>query len=80
LSDFGGSWAIFLQKHLVTLAGILADPIKWEKMFHSLFFRSHSGQIFNTANYIEAGLPDFSWCTIPKPDKMYQMNTKCTKL
>jgi hypothetical protein len=26
-----------------------------------------------------AGLPDFSWCMIPKPEKMYQMNTKCTK-
>jgi hypothetical protein len=25
------------------------------------------------------GLPDFSWCMIPKPGKMYQMNTKCTK-
>jgi hypothetical protein len=24
-------------------------------------------------------LPDFSWCRIPKPEKMYQMNTKCTK-
>jgi hypothetical protein len=28
---------------------------------------------------IEAGLPDFSWYMIPKPEKMYQMNTKCTK-
>jgi hypothetical protein len=27
----------------------------------------------------KAGLPDFSWCMIPKPEKMYQMNTKCTK-
>jgi hypothetical protein len=26
-----------------------------------------------------AGLPDFSWCMIPKPGKMYQMNTICTK-
>jgi hypothetical protein len=25
------------------------------------------------------GLPDFSWCMIPKPEKMYQMNTNCTK-
>jgi hypothetical protein len=25
------------------------------------------------------GLPDFSWCMIPKPGKMYQMNTKYTK-
>jgi hypothetical protein len=24
-------------------------------------------------------LPDFSWYMIPKPEKMYQMNTKCTK-
>jgi hypothetical protein len=27
----------------------------------------------------KAGLPDFSWYTVPKPEKMYQMNTKCTK-
>jgi hypothetical protein len=26
-----------------------------------------------------AGLPDFSWYTIPKPEKMYQMNTKYSK-
>jgi hypothetical protein len=26
-----------------------------------------------------AGLPDFSFKTIPKPEKMYQANTKCTK-
>jgi hypothetical protein len=25
-----------------------------------------------------AGLPDFSWDMIPKLEKMYQMNTKCT--
>jgi hypothetical protein len=25
------------------------------------------------------GLPDFSWCMIPKPEKMYQINTKCSK-
>jgi hypothetical protein len=25
------------------------------------------------------GLPDFSWCMIPKPVKMYQINTKCNK-
>jgi hypothetical protein len=26
-----------------------------------------------------ARLPDFSWSMIPKPEKMYQMNTKCPK-
>jgi hypothetical protein len=26
-----------------------------------------------------AGLPDFSWCMIPKPEKIDEMNTKCTK-
>jgi hypothetical protein len=26
------------------------------------------------------GLPDFSWYIISKPGKIYQMNTKCTKL
>jgi hypothetical protein len=26
------------------------------------------------------GLPDFSWYVIPKPEKMYQINIKCTKL
>jgi hypothetical protein len=26
------------------------------------------------------GLPDFSWCMIPKPKKTYQMNTICTEL
>jgi hypothetical protein len=25
------------------------------------------------------GLPDFSWCVIPKLHKMYQINTKCTE-
>jgi hypothetical protein len=25
------------------------------------------------------GLPDFYWCVIPKPEKMYQTNAKCTK-
>jgi hypothetical protein len=28
---------------------------------------------------VRAGLPDFSWYMIPKPEKMYQMNKKCTK-
>jgi hypothetical protein len=23
--------------------------------------------------------PDFSWCMTPKPEKVYQMNTKCTE-
>jgi hypothetical protein len=27
-----------------------------------------------------AGLPDFSWCMMPKQDKMYQMSTICTEL
>jgi hypothetical protein len=26
-----------------------------------------------------AGLPDFSLYMIPKPEKMHQINTKCTK-
>jgi hypothetical protein len=26
-----------------------------------------------------AGLPDLSWFVIPKPEKMYQMNTKCSQ-
>jgi hypothetical protein len=38
---------------------------------------------FNGCNYeclhYMSGLPDFSWCMMPKPEKMYQMNTKCTK-
>jgi hypothetical protein len=25
------------------------------------------------------GLPDYSWYMIPKPEKMYRLNTKCTK-
>jgi hypothetical protein len=25
-----------------------------------------------------AGLPDFFWYMIPKPEKMYQTNAKCT--
>jgi hypothetical protein len=25
------------------------------------------------------GLPDFSWCNIPKQGKMYQILTKCTE-
>jgi hypothetical protein len=25
------------------------------------------------------GLPDFPWYVIPKREKMYKMNTKCTK-
>jgi hypothetical protein len=29
--------------------------------------------------YSNYGLPDFYWYMIPKPEKMYQMNTKCTK-
>jgi hypothetical protein len=28
---------------------------------------------------IVLGLPDFIWCMTPKPEKMSQMNTKCTK-
>jgi hypothetical protein len=27
----------------------------------------------------QAGLPDFSWCKIPKRGKIYQMATGCTK-
>jgi hypothetical protein len=27
----------------------------------------------------QTGLPDFPWYMIPKPDKMYQRNTKCTR-
>jgi hypothetical protein len=29
-------------------------------------------------SFVQAGLTDFSWDMIPKPGKMYQMNTKCT--
>jgi hypothetical protein len=25
---------------------------------------------------LSPGLPDFCWCVIPKPEKMYQINTK----
>jgi hypothetical protein len=31
------------------------------------------------AKKLPAGLPDFSWDMIPKTEKNYQMNTKCTK-
>jgi hypothetical protein len=36
-------------------------------------------EIFGSNFKPEPGLPDFSWYMIPKPQKMYQMNTKCTK-
>jgi hypothetical protein len=26
-----------------------------------------------------SGLPDFSWFMLPKQEKMYQINAKCTK-
>jgi hypothetical protein len=32
-----------------------------------------------SAALFRPGLPDFSWYIIPKPEKMYQMNTKFTK-
>jgi hypothetical protein len=28
--------------------------------------------------YFQAGLPDFLLCMIPKPEKVYEMNIKCT--
>jgi hypothetical protein len=28
---------------------------------------------------LKAGLPDFTWYVIPKLEKMYQTNEKCTK-
>jgi hypothetical protein len=36
----------------------------------------NEGNIPNDHNMYQEGFPDFSWYTIPKPDKMYQMNTK----
>jgi hypothetical protein len=33
----------------------------------------------DTYLHVGLGLPDFSWCMTPKPEKMYQMDTKCTK-
>jgi hypothetical protein len=35
--------------------------------------------LLNENESIRAGLPDFSWYMIPKPEKMYQMNTKYTE-
>jgi hypothetical protein len=40
------------------------------------FFTNPSGQ---PAWHCQSGLTDFSWCMIPKPEKMYQMNTKYTE-
>jgi hypothetical protein len=41
----------------------------------------HLVSIRNFSNWIFCGsvLPDFSWCVVPKLEKMYQLNTKCTK-
>jgi hypothetical protein len=36
------------------------------------FCRPEPAQI-NVAANIPAGLPDFSWCKIPKPEEMYQI-------
>jgi hypothetical protein len=33
----------------------------------------------NQWSIFKAGLPDYSWYMIPKPEKIYQMNTKCAK-
>jgi hypothetical protein len=44
----------------------------------SLYFGSWSHE--NSGTLSDTGLPDFSWYMIPKPEKMYQINTKCTKL
>jgi hypothetical protein len=40
--------------------------------------RSQAEALIATEFY--SGLPDFSWYMIPKPEKMYQMNTECTKM
>jgi hypothetical protein len=49
----------------------LATPAAFQESAVVLDF----GAIIGT----ESGLPDFSWYMIPKPEKMYQMNSKCTK-
>jgi hypothetical protein len=32
-----------------------------------------------SAAYVAAGLPDFSWCNIPKREKYTKLTLKCTK-
>jgi hypothetical protein len=44
------------------------------KLFHNSYCRKQVGKQFA----LLPGLPDFSWYMIPKSEKMYQMNTKCT--
>jgi hypothetical protein len=44
----------------------------------SFIFRRHCRKK-HLVGLFQPGLPDFSWYKIPKPEKMYQMHTKCTK-
>jgi hypothetical protein len=65
-------WAIFSQARLVTLSP--GHP----------FSEAHSSRHFSIVAIRyrvqrRPGLPDFSWYMIPKPEKMYQKDSKCTK-
>jgi hypothetical protein len=69
--------------HLVYFSRLVGSTEKNLATLRDSNFRDsfHRQKSFLTLTYISLtpGLPHFSWHMIPKPDKMYQRNTKCTK-
>jgi hypothetical protein len=64
---FGGGW-IFPVRTMATIFSA-----------HFLKTGEKHGSIFSRYFDSNSGLPDFSFYMIPKPEKMYQKNIKCTK-
>jgi hypothetical protein len=74
----GNILATFSQTHLVTL---LDDNGVQKRLYRLRSFPASVPKLTFTlhhekARLLQTGLPDFSWYMIPKPEKMYQINTK----
>jgi hypothetical protein len=66
------TWLTFLCRFIATLWLTLAIEKR-------IFLTGVRIQKTTVPNLCTTGLPDFSWYLIPKPETMYQKNTKCTK-
>jgi hypothetical protein len=71
------------KKNLATLVAITFFPlhenaVAAQNLGGNIFSRSFVSVDSAKVHGCRAGLPDFSWCNIPKRVKIYQITIKCT--
>jgi hypothetical protein len=54
-------------------SGYLTPKLSWTFLRQMISFRQSMRKYD-----LRPGLPDFSWCMVPKSEKIYQMDTICT--